>query len=96
MASEHMAKGYDEELNKLNNTITEMGGLAESQLGAAIEAVIERDSELAASVVEGDVKVDQLQNANRFRSHERQKINRKARRINALNGIGTLSLRPMI
>jgi phosphate transport system protein len=61
MASEHMAKGYDEELNKLNNTITEMGGLAESQLGAAIEAVIERDSELAASVVEGDVKVDQLQ-----------------------------------
>ena len=52
MASEHIVKGYDEELRKLNNTITEMGGLAESQLTAAIEAVVERDSELAASVVE--------------------------------------------
>ena len=61
MASEHIAKGYDEELRKLNNTIAEMGGLAESQLGAAIEAVVTRDSEAAARVVEGDVKVDQLE-----------------------------------
>ena len=61
MASEHIVKGYDEELRKLNNTIAEMGGLAESQLGAAIEAVVTRDSEAAAQVVEGDVKVDQLE-----------------------------------
>ena len=61
MSSEHMIKGYDEELRRLNNMITEMGGLAESQLGAAIDAVVERDSDLAASVVEGDAKVDQLQ-----------------------------------
>jgi phosphate transport system protein len=61
MSSEHVVRGYDEELRRLNNMITEMGGLAESQLGAAIEAVVERDSELAANVVENDVKVDQLQ-----------------------------------
>ena len=61
MTSEHIMKTYDEELTRLNNTITEMGGLAESQLGAAIEAVVKRDSELAASVVEGDTRVDQLQ-----------------------------------
>src|SRR5437588_1441488 len=61
MASEHIIKSYDEELRKLSNTITEMGGLAESQLATAIDAVIKRDSELAASVVEGDAKVDQLQ-----------------------------------
>jgi phosphate transport system protein len=61
MSSDHMVKGYDEELRKLNNIITEMGGLAESQLAAAIEAVVTRDSELAASVVEGDARVDQLQ-----------------------------------
>src|SRR6201981_597768 len=61
MASEHIARAYDEELRKLNNTVAEMGGLAESQLGAAIEAVAERDSELAARVVEGDAKVDQLE-----------------------------------
>src|SRR5258708_35570949 len=61
MASEHIARGYDEELRKLNNTVAEMGGLAESQLGTAIEAVMTRDTELAAHVVEGDVKVDQLE-----------------------------------
>jgi phosphate transport system protein len=54
MASEHVIKSYDEELRRLNNTITEMGGLAESQLATAIQAVVERDSELAVSVVETD------------------------------------------
>jgi phosphate transport system protein len=61
MSSEHIIKSYDEELRRLNNAITEMGGLAESQLATAIEAVVERDSELAARVVEGDARVDQLQ-----------------------------------
>lgn len=61
MSSEHVIKSFDEELRRLNNTITEMGGLAESQLATAIEAVVERDSDLAASVVETDAKVDQLQ-----------------------------------
>jgi phosphate transport system protein len=61
MSSEHVVKSYDEELRRLNNTITEMGGLAESQLATAVEAVMQRDSDLAASVVECDTKVDQLQ-----------------------------------
>src|ERR1700720_3454066 len=61
MASEHIARAYDDELHQLNNTIAEMGGLAEGQLGAAIEAVATRDTELAARVVEGDVQVDQLE-----------------------------------
>jgi phosphate transport system protein len=61
MSSEHIVKSYDDELRKLSNTITEMGGLAESQLAAAIDAVVRRDSELAGNVVEGDAKVDQLQ-----------------------------------
>jgi phosphate transport system protein len=61
MATEHIIKSYDEELRRLNNTITQMGGLGESQLAAAIEAVMKRDSELAARVVEGDARVDQLE-----------------------------------
>jgi phosphate transport system protein len=61
MAPEHIARAYDEELRKLNSTIAEMGGLAENQLGTAIEAVTTRDTGLAARVVEGDVKVDQLE-----------------------------------
>ena len=61
MPAEHIVKSYDEELARLNNTITEMGGLAESQLASAIEAVAKRDSELAAQVIEGDAQVDELQ-----------------------------------
>jgi phosphate transport system protein len=61
VASEHIARAYEEELRKLNTTIAEMGGLAETQLGAAIEAVSTRDTELAAAVVEGDAKVDRLE-----------------------------------
>ncbi|HTQ34173.1 MAG TPA: phosphate signaling complex protein PhoU [Stellaceae bacterium] len=61
MPAEHIVKGYDEELTKLSNMIAEMGGLAESQLAASIDAVAKRDSALASRVVEGDVKVDELQ-----------------------------------
>jgi phosphate transport system protein len=61
MASEHIIKGYDEELSRLSKMIVEMGGMAESQLAAAIEAVVKRDSELAARVIEGDDKVDRLE-----------------------------------
>ena len=56
MAAEHIIKSYDEELERLNNMIVEMGGLAESQLAAATEAVIERDSDRAIHVVEGDAQ----------------------------------------
>jgi len=61
MASEHIIKSYDEELQRLDNAIAQMGGLAESQLGAAIEAVIKRDSDIATEVIEGDVQVDTLE-----------------------------------
>jgi phosphate transport system protein len=61
MASEHIIKSYDEELDRLNNAIMQMGGLAETQLAAAIKAVEERDSDLAASVVETDQDVDKLE-----------------------------------
>ena len=61
MGSEHIIKSYDEELQRLDKIITQMGGLAESQLGAAIEAVVKRDSDFATEVIEGDVEIDQLE-----------------------------------
>jgi phosphate transport system protein len=61
MVAEHIIKSYDEELDRLNKMIVEMGGLAESQLASAIDAVMKRDSYLATSVIEGDAKVDQLE-----------------------------------
>ena len=61
MASEHIIKSYDQELQRLDNIIAEMGGLAESQLASAIEAVAKRDGDLAAEVIESDTKVDELE-----------------------------------
>jgi phosphate transport system protein len=61
MASEHIIKSYDDELRRLSQIVVEMGGLAESQLAAAIDAVMTRDSELAGRVVQGDNKVDQME-----------------------------------
>ncbi|HWK45006.1 MAG TPA: phosphate signaling complex protein PhoU [Stellaceae bacterium] len=61
MPTDHIMKSYDEELSRLNNIIISMGGLAESQLAAAMQAVVKRDSELAAEVVEQDAQVDQLE-----------------------------------
>jgi len=61
MVSEHIVKSYDEELRRLDNIITQMGGLAETQLAAAIDAVMKRDSRLATEVAEADVRVDQLE-----------------------------------
>jgi len=59
--ADHILKSYDEELARLENTIMQMGGLAETQLIAAIRAVEERDSDLAADVVETDREVDRLE-----------------------------------
>jgi phosphate transport system protein len=61
MASEHIIKSYDEELQRLTNTITEMGGMAETQIAAATEAVMKRNSELAADIIEADSRVDKLE-----------------------------------
>jgi len=61
MASEHIVKSYDQELQRLDNIIAEMGGLAETQLASAIDAVAKRDSALAAQVIESDGNVDELE-----------------------------------
>ena len=61
MASEHIVKSYDEELKRLEAAIGRMGGLAEAQIAAAIDAVLRRDTEAASAVVEGDSKVDDLE-----------------------------------
>ena len=61
MVAEHILKSYDQELQRLDNSIAEMGGMAENQLAAAIDAVVKRDSDLASGVIEADSKVDELE-----------------------------------
>jgi phosphate transport system protein len=61
MSNDHIIKSYDEELGRLRRAVLEMGGIAESQLAAAIEAVTRRDSDLAADVVRNDSALDTLE-----------------------------------
>ena len=59
--AQHIVKAFDEQLNSLDAKIAEMGGLAESMLADACDALSKRDAELAAEVVTGDRKLDQLE-----------------------------------
>jgi phosphate transport system protein len=61
MAAEHIIKSYDDELSRLSKMIVEMGGLAESQLASALDAVGRRDSALAVQVIERDAEVDAIE-----------------------------------
>ena len=58
--AEHTLKRFDEELEQLSATISEMGGLAESQLAQALVALRERDTESAERVIAGDARIDAL------------------------------------
>jgi phosphate transport system protein len=60
MASQHIVRNYEEELRRLEATILRMGGLAEGQLAAAIEALVKRDTELAQRTVAADKQIDAL------------------------------------
>jgi len=61
MSSEHIVKSFDDELKQLSQMVAQMGGLAEAQLQAAIEALVARDAEQAARVVQSDARIDQLE-----------------------------------
>ena len=39
----HIVKSFEQELNKLRDLITEMGGMVESQVAAAAQAVVHGD-----------------------------------------------------
>ncbi|MBN9490459.1 MAG: phosphate signaling complex protein PhoU [Alphaproteobacteria bacterium] len=60
MANDHILKRFDEELERLNSTINEMGGLTESQFAKALTAVRDRDTAIAEEVIADDARVDAL------------------------------------
>ena len=63
MPSDHILKRFDEELERLNATINEMGGLTESQFAKALTAVRDRDTQIAEEVIVDDARVDALDTA---------------------------------
>jgi phosphate transport system protein len=59
--SEHTIKAFDADLQELARKVAEMGGLAEKQVGDAVEALAKRDVPLAQRVVALDATIDALQ-----------------------------------
>jgi phosphate transport system protein len=57
----HTVKAFDEELDQLRATISEMGGLAEAAIREAMDALVRRDAEAAAAVVGRDKRIDALE-----------------------------------
>lgn len=82
----HTVKSYDDELRQLINTIARMGGLAEAQLASALQAIVKRDNDLAAQVVAGDRKVDELE----------QEVHRRVVRLLALRQPVAIDLRDIV
>ena len=58
--TDHTLKAFDEDLDELRATISQMGGMAEHSIREAMKALMNRDHELAASVVEDDLLLDEL------------------------------------
>ncbi|CAA7621764.1 Phosphate-specific transport system accessory protein PhoU homolog [Magnetospirillum sp. LM-5] len=54
----HIVKSYDEQLKRLHDAISRMGGLAERQLELSLKAVETRDDTLAGEVVASDAAID--------------------------------------
>ena len=58
---DHTAKAFDTDLQEIMRKVAEMGGLAERQIGDAVRALVERDTELAERVIATDPTIDAMQ-----------------------------------
>jgi len=59
--SHHISQQFNEELEQVKNHLLEMGGLVERQVGDAIKALIDADSELAVNVRANDKLINQME-----------------------------------
>ena len=58
---DHIVTSYDNDLENLRRSISEMGGIAEKMVTEATDALVRRDSTLAQSVILADKRLDALQ-----------------------------------
>lgn len=59
--AQHIVKSFDAELRRLRGLLTEMGGLVESQVALATQALVSNDAVVATRAVELDPAVDALE-----------------------------------
>jgi phosphate transport system protein len=57
----HTVKSFDEDIAQLRAIITQMGGLCELQISAAVEALVSRNIDAALQVVADDKRIDALE-----------------------------------
>ena len=58
---DHTAKAFDTDLQEITRKVAEMGGLAERQISDSMQALMERDIDLAEHVISTDPSIDALQ-----------------------------------
>lgn len=58
---DHIVRSYDKELRSLDKLVMKMGGLAESQLQAALACLNQFDRKGAEAVVARDVQIDEME-----------------------------------
>jgi phosphate transport system protein len=59
--SGHTIKAFDEDLAELRALVAEMGGLAEAAIDEAVKALIRRDLDAAARIVDEDRRIDAME-----------------------------------
>jgi phosphate transport system protein len=59
--TDHTTKAFDSDLQEIMRKVAEMGGLAEKQIADAVQALLERDAELAEHVIATDPTIDGMQ-----------------------------------
>jgi phosphate transport system protein len=57
----HTVKAFDDDLGELRALVAEMGGLAEAAIDGSIEALMRRDLDAAAQIVQADARIDALE-----------------------------------
>ncbi|MDY0188067.1 MAG: phosphate signaling complex protein PhoU [Syntrophus sp. (in: bacteria)] len=63
----HTSTHYEKELKELKDGLLYLGGLAENAIKNALQALVERNSELARMVIADDAAIDQLDSENEDR-----------------------------
>ncbi|MFM0572277.1 PhoU domain-containing protein, partial [Paraburkholderia caledonica] len=61
MPDKHLSSKFDADLNLLSSRLLEMGGLVESQIACALEALKEFDTVLVDQVLEGEHRLNDME-----------------------------------
>lgn len=61
MSSDHTSKQFDAELENLRSRVLQMGGFVEQQISLAVDALTNANTELCATVVANDHKVNAME-----------------------------------